>query len=120
MALFADKKTERKIKLLREREKEDLAKLLSKKYGVEYGDLSRVSIDTDALKLIPEGVAKENKVAVFSKLEKNVNVAAHSPKDDGVTNVLEEFLYPTTCIFNLFEIIFSTPSKAPPAINKIF
>ncbi|HJN62860.1 MAG TPA: GspE/PulE family protein [Candidatus Paceibacterota bacterium] len=90
MALFADKKTERKIKLLREREKEDLAKLLSKKYGVEYGDLSRVSIDTDALKLIPEGVAKENKVAVFSKLEKNVNVAAHSPKDDGVTNVLEE------------------------------
>jgi type IV pilus assembly protein PilB len=90
MALFADKKTERKIKLLREREKEDLAKLLSKKYGVEYGDLSRVSIDADALKLIPEGVAKENKVAVFSKLEKNVNVAAHSPKDDGVTNVLEE------------------------------
>ncbi|MDP6119542.1 MAG: GspE/PulE family protein [Candidatus Pacebacteria bacterium] len=90
MALFADKKTERKIKLLREREEEDLAKLLSKKYGVEYGDLSRVSIDTDALKLIPEGVAKENKVAVFSKLEKNVNVAAHSPKDDGVTNVLEE------------------------------
>lgn len=90
MALFADKKTERKIKLLREREEEDLAKLLSKKYGVEYGDLSRVSIDTDALKLIPEGVAKENKVAVFSKLEKNVNVAAHSPKGDGVTNVLEE------------------------------
>lgn len=90
MALFADKKTERKIKLLREREEEDLAKLLSKKYGVEYGDLSRVSIDADALKLIPEGVAKENKVAVFSKLEKNVNVAAHSPKDDGVTNVLEE------------------------------
>ena len=90
MALFDDRNREDKLKVLREREEEDLARILSKKYGVEYSDLSQVSIDTNALKLIPEKTAKENKMAAFSILNKNLNIAVLSPNNKGSKEIIEK------------------------------
>jgi len=90
MALFDDKNREGKLKSFREKEGEDLAKILSQKYGAKYADLSRFSIDTNALKLLPEKVAKENNMAVFSKLNKDIKVAVFSPKNVETQSILEK------------------------------
>jgi type IV pilus assembly protein PilB len=89
MVLFDDKNREEKVKSFRVKEEEDLAKILSVKYGVEYVDLSQVSINTDALKLIPENEARENKVALFSKLNKKLSLAVLSPKSTGAQTIIE-------------------------------
>ena len=39
---------------------------------------------------------------------------------DSPTDLILEFLNPTAFMLSLFDIIFSMPLKAPPAINKIF
>jgi len=89
MANFDDRESDEKIKLLREQEEESLAKMLSKKYEVLYADLSQMSIDTDSLKLIPEKTAREKKIAVFSRINKDIKVALLSPRGDGVQEILE-------------------------------
>ena len=66
MVQFTDeKKRDERVLELRKKEEEQLAEMLSGKYGVEYVDLSSKSIDTDALRLIPEKDARETEVAAF-------------------------------------------------------
>ncbi len=79
MIKFNDSEHEKKLAELYEQEEEELAKILSRKYGVEYVDLTRVSIDTDALRLIPEEEAKKAEVAAFRKAGKKIFLAMRSP-----------------------------------------
>ena len=81
MIKFNEEKQEQKIKILHKKEEEELAQILSTKYGVQYIDLTTVSINTDALKLIPEKEARKNKIAVFDILDKKIKVAVISPKN---------------------------------------
>ena len=86
MIQFDERKQEEKLAELREQEEEALARTLSQKYGVEYVDLTRVSIDTDALRLIPEEDARKVEIAPFRKIGKKVFVAMRAP---GRTDSLE-------------------------------
>ena len=52
MVVFADAEQEKRVEFLRRREEEELAQILSKKYGVEYVDLSLVAVNVDALRLL--------------------------------------------------------------------
>jgi type IV pilus assembly protein PilB len=79
---FDDEKQNQRLEKLHEKEEEDLAQILSSKYGIQYADLSKVSIDTDALRLIPEDEAKEAKIAGFSILNKKLAVAVQSPNNE--------------------------------------
>ena len=79
MLQFKDQERDKKLSELYEQEEEELAKILSGKYGVEYVDLTRVSIDTDALRLIPEEEARKAEVAAFRKAGKKVFLAMRSP-----------------------------------------
>ena len=79
MVQFKDSETVKRLQELHEQEEEQLAQILSRKYGVEYVDLTRVSIDTDALRLIPEEEAKEAEVAAFRKMGKKIFLAVRSP-----------------------------------------
>ena len=90
MALFDDKNREAKMKTFREKEGEDLARILSVKYGAEYVDLSQISIDTDALKLIPEAKAREYNVVLFSKLNKKLSLAVFAPKSTEAEEMVKE------------------------------
>ncbi|MGE5540852.1 MAG: GspE/PulE family protein [Bacillota bacterium] len=67
-----------KLAAIRQREEEDLARLLSEKYGVEYTDLTVVPIDMDALRLIPEDKARGAEVVAFEKNGKHLSLAARS------------------------------------------
>jgi len=80
MVRFADEDEARRMSLLRQREAEDLALILSQKYGIEYVDLSLVAVSTDALRLVPETEAREAKLAAFGRIGKKISIAAHEPE----------------------------------------
>src|SRR3989344_1638611 len=86
---FSDEKEEARLDELRDQEAEDLAQALSAKYGVDYVDLSRMAINTDALRLIPEALAREANAAGFSFSGEKVNVVAVSPEHPKIKEVIE-------------------------------
>jgi len=93
---FHDKKSAERLDDLHRREEEELAKILSGKYGVEYTDLTRKSVDTDALKLVTEKEARESEIAPFKKIGKRLFVAMRAPeRDDSLRGIkkLEELGY---------------------------
>ncbi|MBC7836254.1 type II/IV secretion system protein [Acetobacteraceae bacterium] len=81
MVVFADAEQEKRIDFLRKREEEELAQVLSRKYGVEYVDLSLVAVNTDALRLIPEAEAIASEAVVFGRVGKRVSLAARAPEN---------------------------------------
>jgi type IV pilus assembly protein PilB len=88
MIQFDEDKQNRKIGDLLKREEEELVQLLSAKYGMEYVDLTVISINTDALRLIDEKTARENKIAAFAIIDKKVKVALRNPEDEKVKEIL--------------------------------
>lgn len=79
-----------KLASLREKEEEDLASVLSSKYGLTYTDLSIVPVNVDALRLIPEAKAREAELAVFDKAGKKLSVALHNPQNPILPEILDE------------------------------
>jgi len=79
---FNEDKQNRKIADLYKQEEEDLAQLLSQRYSIPYIDLSKIPINTDALRLIPEAEAHQNHIAAFGILGKKVEVAMMANKRD--------------------------------------
>ena len=90
MVIFNEEKQNKKLEELRQREEENLAQILSVKYGVDYIDLSRVSINTDALRLVPESKAREVEVAPFNKVGKKLSVAVRSPNKQAAKDIVSE------------------------------
>lgn len=73
-----------------EREAEDLAKILSNKYGLPYLDASRITIGLDALKIVPEEEARSAGLAVFQAGGKKLQVAILSPNKEETKNLLKK------------------------------
>ncbi len=86
---FDEDKQNRKLGELKEREEEDLARVVAERYGLEYVDLSPVSVDMDALRLIPEKLAREANVAPFSQVGKRAKIALLSPTNEKVKEILD-------------------------------
>ena len=89
MTQFNERKQEERLHDLRAREEEQLAEMLSAKYGVDYVDLSSRSIETDALRLIPEADARAAEVAAFNKNNKLVFVGMRSPERPDAVKVVQ-------------------------------
>ncbi len=86
---FDEEKQNRRLGELLKKEEEDLAQTLSGKYGLQYLDLSQTSISTDALRLLPEGEAKEAKLAIFDIVNRKISVAILSPQNKKTLEVVE-------------------------------
>jgi type II secretory ATPase GspE/PulE/Tfp pilus assembly ATPase PilB-like protein len=86
---FDEDKQQQKIDALHRKEEEDLAQILSSKYGVEYIDLSVVPINSDALRLIPETVSRDAEIAAFSIVDKKVKVAVIAPQNPKTLEAIE-------------------------------
>jgi len=82
MIKFDEDKQNQRIRELRIQEEEQSAQLFADRYGTLYIDLTRVPINTDALRLIPEPEGRENKIAVFDIVGRKISVAIHSPTDE--------------------------------------
>jgi len=77
---FDDEKQDKQIEVLRIQEEEDLAKTLAtSKYNVPYIDLTKVVIENEALKAIPEEEAREIEIAPFNISGKKLLIAVHAP-----------------------------------------
>jgi type IV pilus assembly protein PilB len=79
MAQFDVKKESEELEAVREREEEDVARILSEKYGILYTDLSLVPVDTDALRVIPEEQARGAEAVAFARAGSHLSVAVHNP-----------------------------------------
>lgn len=90
MVTFGDAEQEKRIEFLKKREEEELAQVLSRKYGVEYVDLSLVAINTDALRLLPEARAKETEAVVFGMVGKKLSLAVRAPENPKVKALVQE------------------------------
>lgn len=86
---FDDEQQNQQVKELREREEEELAEILSQKYGVQYIDLSIKSIETEALRLIPEDEARRAMMAIFALQNKRLSVAIQTPNKQETQNELK-------------------------------
>ncbi|HYF29037.1 MAG TPA: GspE/PulE family protein [Candidatus Paceibacterota bacterium] len=70
-----------KLAAVREKEEEDLVRILSEKHGIPYADLSGVPVNMDALRVVPEEVAKEAEAIAFDKSGKHISLAIHAPEN---------------------------------------
>ena len=79
-----------KLRHLREQEEEDLAQVLSEKYGVPYTNLALVPVNADALRVIPEAEARAAQAVAFDKNGKHISIALRSTETDAARGVLEQ------------------------------
>ncbi len=84
MVVFADEEQQKRLDFLRKREEEELAQVLSGKYGVQYVDLSLVAVNVDALRVITEAEAKDAEAAAFGRVGKKLSVAVRAPENPKV------------------------------------
>lgn len=90
MIQFDEDKQNRKLNDLHKREEEELVQLLSAKYGIDYVDLTLISINTDALRLIDEKIARENKMVAYALVDKKLKVAARLPDNPKIAEISSE------------------------------
>lgn len=88
---FDEDKQDKKVADLRSREEEELAELLSERYSLPYLDLTRLPINSDAVRLLPQATAEEGKLAFFDLVGKKLKAAVLSPKNPRTAEILEEF-----------------------------
>ncbi len=79
---FDTDKENAQLDAIREREEEDLARILSEKYEIPYIDVSLKEIDADALRVINESDARAAQAAAFSKKAKVLHVAVRNPNNE--------------------------------------
>jgi len=83
-------KQEKRLEELYKKEEEELIRVLATKYELNFIDLKPIPINTEALKLIPEDIAREAKIAVFSRVGKKIQVALFSPKNEKAVIILKK------------------------------
>lgn len=99
MVVFNDTEEQKRIEFLRKREEEELAQILSQKYGVQYVDLSLVAVNVDALRVITEAEARDAEAASFGRVGKKLSVAVRAPENPKVKALvakLQELGYEVT------------------------
>lgn len=123
---FDEEKQNKKLDTLRKKEEEELAEILSQRYGIPYADLASITIDTDGLRLIPEDRARKARIAIFDKVGKKLKVAILSPNREETQNelknlenrfyVLDTYMVSTQSLERAWsrykDISFATESKA--------
>ncbi len=79
-----------KLAGFRKSEEEDLTRILSEKYALEYTDLTIVPINGDALRLLPEEAAKKAEAVVFDKAGTHLSIAVRNPQSEALEETLQE------------------------------
>ena len=87
---FDTKGEETKLTAAREREEEDIARILSDKYGLGYVDLSLIPIDTDALRTIAEDKARATEAIAFERAGVHLSLAVHNPGNPSLPSLLND------------------------------
>lgn len=89
-ASFNEEKQEKKIAELHLQEAEELAQVLANRYGLPYIDLSKVSINTDALRIVSQTEAEAAKIATFKLIGRTLHMAILSPNNPKVKELVDD------------------------------
>ena len=87
---FNEDRQERRLKELHSKEAEDLAAFLAGRHRLPQLHSSKFSINTDALRLIPELEARAAMTAAFNITGKTVSVVVHSPQNPAAQKIMAE------------------------------
>ncbi|MBI5005189.1 MAG: type II/IV secretion system protein [Candidatus Lloydbacteria bacterium] len=90
MRTFNEEKQDKKVEELLEKEAEDLAVLLSQKYGLPYINLISTSINTDALRLVDETTARNALISPFKLVGNKVHTAIFTLENKATKSSLED------------------------------
>lgn len=90
MSKFDEQKTEDHLRALHLKEEEDLAQMLALRYNIPYLNLDTISIDADAVRLIPEEQAREAEIAAIQTLGKKVKIAIRNANSASAKAIIEE------------------------------
>ncbi len=90
MVQFKEEKQLVRVRQMKERQEEESVKMLARKNGVGYVDLQTISINSDALKLIPEDRARAAKMAGFNLVGRKIAIACTSPLIPQVAHELKK------------------------------
>jgi type IV pilus assembly protein PilB len=90
MSDLQDVGQQNKLDELKRLEAEELAEVLSRKYNLPYMDLSTLSINTDALRLISEEDARSAGMAAFKLVGKKAYILVLSPNNTKIAEILEK------------------------------
>lgn len=90
MPQFDEEEQIKKLAIIREREEEEVTKILADKYDLPYADLGDMSIELDALKLIPEDQSHAGKIVVFQGVGKKIDVGLKDPKTELAQNIIKK------------------------------
>lgn len=82
MVTFDEDKEEQRLYDFKRKEEEDVAQILSEKYGIDYVDLSKIAINNDALRLISKEEAQLAKLGIFNVVDKKLSIAVAAPNND--------------------------------------
>ncbi len=89
---FDTSKEERELAETHLREEEDVARILSEKYGMGYADLSMQEIDNDALRTIPEKDAREAETVAFARVAEALSIAVRNPNNPAYQKLREDLV----------------------------
>ena len=90
MPNFDDKKDQKMLDDMREKEAETLAQILAERYELPYIDLSRVNIDNSAIRLITEEVSRDATVVLYELNQHKVSMAVQTPNNPKIANIMSE------------------------------
>lgn len=88
MLTFDEEKQNKRVDELHLKEAEGLAQMLSQRYHLPYIDLTKSSINTDALRLVPEEEARAAGIAPFKLLGRNIDIAIITPNNPLIADII--------------------------------
>jgi hypothetical protein len=90
MAYFDDEQQKKHLQALRNEEEEELVETLARtKYKMPYINLKGVAVENEALRVIPENIARTLQMGPFNIKGRRIMIAVRSPQKDGVENQVE-------------------------------
>lgn len=87
---FNEEAYNERIGLLLRKEEDDLIESLAAQYGYQYLDLRGVSINPEALHLVPEDKAREANLVAFEVKNKLLSIAIRNPNNRNAKALIEE------------------------------
>ncbi|MEI6345628.1 MAG: GspE/PulE family protein [bacterium] len=90
MIQFDEDKQNKKIKDLYSTEEEELAQMLAARYGLLYVNFAQIPINSDALRVIEEAKARAAKCVAYNRVDKRLEIAVLSPKNDATVALIGE------------------------------
>ncbi len=90
MIQFEEEKQNLKLEELRNKEEEEFVSAAAANRGLKYFNLMQVSIDPDALEVIPEAAARAAQAVCFDAVDKQINVGVLNPDDKKTEALLKE------------------------------